>query len=128
MGITELICYRWNKKYVGLGVAEVSRLKELEEESRKLKQLMVDLNLEKSSSRTFSKKTVKPARHRALIQELQVIVNSGISHDHPMIRLKSDVGFKKRYLDSDSPSRVIRLGLSANQMLSVCRGRHTTRM
>lgn len=35
------------------------------------------------------------------------------------IRLKSVFGFKKRYLDSDSPSRVIRRGLSANQMLSV---------
>lgn len=44
-GISDQTFYRWKKKYGGLGVAEVRRLKMLEEESRKLKQLVADLSL-----------------------------------------------------------------------------------
>lgn len=48
MGITEQTFYRWKKKFAGLGVAEVRRLKQLEEENKKLKQLVADLSLDKS--------------------------------------------------------------------------------
>ena len=37
LGITEGIFYRWKKKFDGLGTVEVRRLKQLEEENRKLK-------------------------------------------------------------------------------------------
>lgn len=37
MGVAEQTFYRWKKKYAGLGVAEVRRLKQLEEENKKLK-------------------------------------------------------------------------------------------
>ena len=47
MGIAEQTFYRWKKKFVGMGVAEVRRLKVLEEENRKLKQLVADLSLDK---------------------------------------------------------------------------------
>ena len=47
MGIAEQTFYRWKKKYVGMGVAEVSKLRVLEEENRKLKQLVADLSLDK---------------------------------------------------------------------------------
>ncbi|WP_068267818.1 transposase, partial [Rubripirellula obstinata] len=47
MGITEQTYYRWKKKFAGMGVAEVRRLKQLEEENRKLKQLVADLRLDK---------------------------------------------------------------------------------
>ncbi len=47
MGISEQTFYRWKKKYVGMGVAEVRRLRILEEENRKLKQLVADLSLDK---------------------------------------------------------------------------------
>jgi putative transposase len=40
IGIIEQTFYRWKKKYLGMGVAEVRRLKILEEENRKLKQLV----------------------------------------------------------------------------------------
>ena len=36
MGISEQTFYRWKKKYVGMGVAKVRRLRVLEEENRKL--------------------------------------------------------------------------------------------
>ena len=47
IGISEQTFYRWKKKYVGMGVAEVRRLRVLEEENRKLKQLVADLSLDK---------------------------------------------------------------------------------
>lgn len=47
MGISEQTFYRWKKKFDGLGVAELRRLKQLEEENRKLKQLVADLSLDK---------------------------------------------------------------------------------
>jgi len=47
MGISEQTFYRWKKKYVGMGVAEVRRLRILEEENRKLRQLVADLSLDK---------------------------------------------------------------------------------
>lgn len=46
-GVTEQTFYRWKKKYAGVGVAELRRLKQLEEENRRLKQLVADLTLDK---------------------------------------------------------------------------------
>jgi putative transposase len=47
MGICEQTFYRWKKLYLGMGIAELRRLKILEEENRKLKQLVADLSLDK---------------------------------------------------------------------------------
>ena len=47
IGIAEQTFYRWKKRFAGMGVAEVRRLRILEEENRKLKQLVVDLSLDK---------------------------------------------------------------------------------
>ena len=46
--IAEQTFYRWKKKFGGLGVAEVRRLKHLEDEVRRLKQLVADLSLDKA--------------------------------------------------------------------------------
>ena len=47
MGIAEQTFYRWKKLYGGLGPSEVRRLKQLEEENRRLKQMVADLSLDK---------------------------------------------------------------------------------
>ena len=47
LGVSEQTSYRWKRKYTGMGVAELRRLKQLEEENRKLKQLVADLSLDK---------------------------------------------------------------------------------
>ena len=47
MGVTEQTYYRWKKNYGGLAVNEIRRLKLLEEENRRLKQLVADLSLDK---------------------------------------------------------------------------------
>ncbi len=47
MGICEATYFNWKKKYGGLGVSELRRLKQLEEENRQLKKLVADLSLDK---------------------------------------------------------------------------------
>jgi putative transposase len=47
MGISEQTFYRWKKLYGGLGPGEVRHLKQLEEENRRLKQMVADLSLDK---------------------------------------------------------------------------------
>ena len=46
MGISEQTFYRWKKLYGGLGVGELRRLKQLEDENRQLKRLVADLSLD----------------------------------------------------------------------------------
>lgn len=48
MRISEQTFYRWKKQYAGMGVADLRRLNQLEEENRKLKQLVADLSLDKA--------------------------------------------------------------------------------
>jgi putative transposase len=47
MRISEQTFYRWKKLYGGLGTGELRRLKHLEDENRKLKQLVADLSIDK---------------------------------------------------------------------------------
>ena len=47
MGISDQTFCRWKKKYEGLGVAELRRLKQVEEENNKWKQLVADLSLDR---------------------------------------------------------------------------------
>ncbi len=48
MGITEPTFYRWKKQFAGMGVAEIRRLKQLEDENARLKKLVADLTLDKT--------------------------------------------------------------------------------
>ena len=45
LGISEATLYNWKKRYAGMGVSELMRLKQLEEENRRLKGLVADLTL-----------------------------------------------------------------------------------
>jgi putative transposase len=47
LGISEQTYYLWRKKYGQMAMAEIRRLRHLEEENRKLKQLVADLTLDK---------------------------------------------------------------------------------
>jgi putative transposase len=46
-GITGQNFYRWKKKFGGIGVAALARLRQLEDENKKLKGLVADLTLDK---------------------------------------------------------------------------------
>ena len=56
LGISEATFYNWRKKYGGLGVSELRRLKQLEAENRRLKQMVADLSLDKHMLQDVIKK------------------------------------------------------------------------
>ena len=45
-GISDATYYNWKSKYGGMEASDVKRLKELEDENRRLKQMFADLSLE----------------------------------------------------------------------------------
>ena len=47
LGVTEQTFYRWKRKFAGMGVVELRRLRQVEEENRTLKQDVADLSLDK---------------------------------------------------------------------------------
>jgi putative transposase len=47
LGVSEATFHRWKKQFGGMGVAELRRLKQLEEENRRLRQFVADLSLDK---------------------------------------------------------------------------------
>jgi len=58
IGVSEQTFYRWKRKYAGMGVAEVRRLRQLEEENRRLKQIVADLTLDKQMLQDVLRKKV----------------------------------------------------------------------
>ena len=48
MGVSEPTFYRWKKVYAGMGITEIRRLKQLEDENTKLKRVVADLTLDKA--------------------------------------------------------------------------------
>ncbi len=47
LGVSEQTYHRWKGKYAGLGISELRRLKQLDEENASLKKLVADLSLDK---------------------------------------------------------------------------------
>jgi len=47
MGISEAAFYVWKKKYASLGVTELRKLRQLEDENARLKRVVADLTLDK---------------------------------------------------------------------------------
>jgi len=45
-GFSEATYYNWKAKYGGMGVSDIKRLKQLEDENRRLKQIVADLTLD----------------------------------------------------------------------------------
>jgi putative transposase len=58
MGISEVTFCNWKKKYGGLGVSELRRLRQLEDENNRLKQIVADLTLDKQMLQDVLKKNL----------------------------------------------------------------------
>ena len=58
LGISKQGFYRWKKKFGAMGVAEVRRLKQLEDENAKLKRLVADLSPDKAILQDVLRKKV----------------------------------------------------------------------
>jgi len=57
-GISEQTFYRWKSKFGGMDVNEAKRLKQLEEENRRLKEMVADLSLDNKILRDVISKNV----------------------------------------------------------------------
>ena len=47
LGVSDATFYLWKKKYAHLGVSELRRLRQLEDENNRLKRVVADLTLDK---------------------------------------------------------------------------------
>lgn len=112
LGISEQTFFTWRRKFAGLGVAELRRLKQLEEENRKLKQLVADLTLDK---------TMLQARPRYGYRRLHVLLRREGWHVNIKrvwrqykqlgLNLRGKVGRKKRASQPRvEPARPVRPG------------------
>jgi putative transposase len=56
LGVSEATLYTWKSKFGGLEVNEARRLKELEDENRRLKLMVADLSLDKEALKAVIRK------------------------------------------------------------------------
>lgn len=68
MGISEVIFYNWKKKFIGLDVTELRRLRQLEDENQRLKKLVADLSLDKEMLQDVVR---RPAQKRQAVYFLR---------------------------------------------------------
>jgi putative transposase len=57
-GISQATYYKWRSKYGGMEASDIQRLKELEAENRRLKQMYADLSLEHNTLKGLLEKNV----------------------------------------------------------------------
>ncbi len=55
-GISDATYYNWKRKYVGMGTSELRKLRNLEEENRKLKKLVVEKELDLDALKSLLEK------------------------------------------------------------------------
>jgi putative transposase len=58
LGISEATFHNWKNKYGGLGITELKKMKQLEEENSRLKKIVADLSLDKQMLQDIVKKNV----------------------------------------------------------------------
>jgi putative transposase len=56
LGVSEATVYTWKSKYGGMEVSDARRLKELEDENRRLKHMVADLSLDKEALKAVIRK------------------------------------------------------------------------
>jgi putative transposase len=56
LGVSDQTLYNWKTKYGGMEVSDAKKLRALEDENRRLKQLVADLSLDKEALTTVIRK------------------------------------------------------------------------
>jgi putative transposase len=56
LGVSDQTLYNWKAKYGGMEVSDAKKLRALEDENRRLKQLVADLSLDKEALTTVIRK------------------------------------------------------------------------
>ncbi|SUX54324.1 Transposase [Chromobacterium vaccinii] len=105
MGVSEATFYNWKKKYGGLGVSELRRLKQLEEENARLKRMVADLSLDKQMLQEVIQKAVRPARKRELANFLIDAYRVSIRRATAVIQLRQATYFYRPHPRDDRTER-----------------------
>jgi putative transposase len=56
LGVSDQTLYNWKSKYGGMDVSEAKRLRELEDENRRLKTMVADLSLDREALKAVIRK------------------------------------------------------------------------
>jgi putative transposase len=65
IGVSDATIYTWKSKYGGMEVSEAQKLKELEDETRRLKHLVADLSPDKEVLKAVIRKLVSQSDGRS---------------------------------------------------------------
>ena len=69
LGISDATFYNWRSKYAGGGPSVLRRLRQVEEENRKLKQIVADLSLNKAMLQAVVSKRLRSSQRFDLAPE-----------------------------------------------------------
>ncbi|PIV50702.1 MAG: IS3 family transposase [Flavobacteriaceae bacterium CG_4_8_14_3_um_filter_34_10] len=99
-GVSTSAFYKWRSRYAGMSGKELKRIKELEEENRKLKQMYANLALDHQMAKEIiEKKPLKPCRKRAIAKDL---IHYGISRACRVLNMSKSVFYYKPLPKDDS--------------------------
>ena len=117
-GITEQTYYRWKAKYGGMDSSEAKKLKQLEDENRKLKHVVEDLTLDNWALKDMlSKKLVARAGLRAAVSYVEVEYRMSERHACRLLGLgRSTHRYRARKAERDAKLRSRLKELAARRM------------
>ena len=61
-GVSDATCYNWKSKYGGMEASDIRRLKEMEDENRRLKQMFAELSLKHEALKDIVEKSSEASR------------------------------------------------------------------
>ncbi|EEU9378877.1 IS3 family transposase [Escherichia coli] len=102
--ISEASYYNWKAKYGGMEAADIKKIKDLEDENRRLKQMFADLSLENRALKdVIEKKPLKPAIKRELVSYLKETFSMSVRQACRTLSLSRTVYFYRPDSGRDEP-------------------------
>ncbi|WP_172692856.1 IS3 family transposase (plasmid) [Enterobacter hormaechei] len=103
-GISEASYYNWKARFGGMEASDIKKMKDLEDENRRLKQMFADLSLEcRALKDVIEKKPLKPAIKRELVSYLTAQFTMSIRQACRTLSLSRTVYFYQPDTRRDEP-------------------------
>ncbi|HET9409274.1 MAG TPA: IS3 family transposase [Candidatus Sulfotelmatobacter sp.] len=116
-GITEQTYYRWKAKYGGMESGDAKKMKQLEDENRKLKHVVADLTLDNRALKdVLFKKLVTPAGLRAAVSYVEVQYQMSERHACRLLGVGRSTHRYRARQDRDAALRMRLKELAARRM------------